>query len=92
MNICAFRDFVASDLELDAVMDAKRASALPQCLAGMDRKHAAWETKRDKACLEETEEDKGGSMYPMLLSSCKTEATRERISFVKQSDSCSLGR
>jgi len=89
MNICAFRDFVASDLELDAVFKARRESATTQCRAEMDRVHAVWEAEREKACKEETEAEEGGSMRPMLISACKTESTRARIVSVQEMDPCS---
>ncbi|HLM54438.1 MAG TPA: lysozyme inhibitor LprI family protein, partial [Pseudoxanthomonas sp.] len=89
MNICAFRDFVATDLELDAALEAKHESVPQQCHAEIDRTQAAWETERDRACNEETEADEGGSMRPMLISACKTTATRERLLRVKAIRSCS---
>lgn len=92
MNICAFRDFVASDLELDAAISTKRESAPPQCRADIHRMHAAWQAGRNKACNRETEADKGGSMYPLLLMSCKAVATRERLTFVKHADLCARER
>lgn len=92
MNICAFRTFVASDLELDATLNAKRQVATPHCRAEMDRAHAAWQVERDRACNEETEAEEGGSMRPMLISSCKTAATQARIAFVKDMDPCARGR
>ena len=89
MNICAFRDFVATDLELDAALEAKRESVVRQCRADIDRTQAAWETERDRDCNKETEADEGGSMRPMLISACKTTATRERLLRVKAIRSCS---
>ena len=91
MNICALRNFVASDLELDAVLKAKRESTPQQCHAEIDRAQAAWEAVRDKACDEETQGEEGGSMRPMLISSCKTTATRARILSVKEMNSCPGG-
>ncbi|MCC7248600.1 MAG: DUF1311 domain-containing protein [Lysobacter sp.] len=91
MNICAFRDFVASDLELDAALKVKRESAPQHCHAEIDRAQAAWEAERDRACDEETKEDEGGSMRPMLVSTCKTTATRARIFWVKEMKSCPGG-
>ena len=91
MNICAFRNFVASGLDLDAALKAKRES-LPQCRAQIDRAQASWEAEREKACDEETEPEEGGSMRPMLISACKTEATQARIAFVKEMESCSGGQ
>jgi uncharacterized protein YecT (DUF1311 family) len=88
MNICAFRNFVASDLELDAALKARRESASQQCRDDMDRAHAAWEAERDRACYEETEVDEGGSMRPMLISACKTDATKARILLLKEMDLC----
>ena len=67
---------------------SKRASVVPECRAEMDRAHIAWKSERDRICSEETEEDKGGSMYPMLLSSCKTTATKARILLVKDMGAC----
>jgi uncharacterized protein YecT (DUF1311 family) len=88
MNICTFRTFVELDLELSAVLGSKRESVTPECRAKIDRTHAAWEVERDRACAEETELDKGGAMRPMLISDCKAEATKARILFVKELDSC----
>ena len=88
MTLCASRNLVAAELELDAEREAKRASVVPECRAEMDRAHVGWKAERDRLCSEETEEDKGGSMYPMLLSSCKTAATRARILFVKEAGAC----
>lgn len=84
MNICALRNLVAADLELEA----RREAAPAECRAELDRAHAVWEAERDKACREETEVDRGGSMYPMLLSSCKAEATKARILSMREMDSC----
>ena len=88
MNICAFRKFVQSDLELEAILNAMRESASQECRADMDRDQAAWEAERDRACFEETEIEEGGSMRPMLISSCKTGANRARILLLKERDSC----
>jgi uncharacterized protein YecT (DUF1311 family) len=88
MNICALRDFVASDLDLDAALKLKQESLPQQCRAEMDRAQAAWKAERDRACIEETEADEGGSMRPMLISACKTTATRARMLFVKEMNSC----
>ncbi|WP_369938547.1 lysozyme inhibitor LprI family protein [Xanthomonas tesorieronis] len=90
MNICAFRNFVASDLDLEAAVKAKRES-LPHCRAKIDSAQAAWEAELEKACNEETEAEEGGSMRPMLISACKTSATRARIAFVKKMKSCPRG-
>lgn len=84
MNVCALRNLVAADLELEARQEAAPA----QCRAELDRAHAAWEAERDRTCHEETEEDKGGSMYPMLLSSCKAEAGKARIMLMREMDPC----
>lgn len=88
VNICALKNFVASELELESALDAKRESASQQCRVDMDRAHAAWKEGRDKACFEETEMDKGGSMWPMLISGCKTAATQARILLLREMDSC----
>ncbi|MCH2091807.1 MAG: DUF1311 domain-containing protein [Pseudoxanthomonas sp.] len=88
MTLCASRNLVAAELELDAQREAKRASVVPECRAEMDGAHIAWKAERDRICSEETEEDKGGSMYPMLLSSCKTTATKARILWVKGMGAC----
>jgi len=89
MNICAFRDFVATDLELDAALEAKHESVARQCQVERDRTQFAWETEHDRACNEETKTNEGGSMRPMLISDCKTIATKERISWVKEINPCS---
>ena len=88
MNICTLRNLVELDLELSAALESKRESVAPECRAKIDRAHTAWEAERDRACAEETELDKGGSMWPMLISECKAEATKERMIVVREMDSC----
>lgn len=88
MNICAFRDFVAADLELAAVLNARQASASPACQAQIRRTQADWEAEREGTCKEEAKAHEGGSMRPMLISTCKTAATRIRTRLLQEADPC----
>jgi uncharacterized protein YecT (DUF1311 family) len=90
MNICAFRDFVESDLELDGAIEAKRRSLPKACRMELGRAQMVWEAERDRECQEETLDAEGGSMRPMLISACKARANKARIASVKRLRACPL--
>ncbi|MBX3711923.1 MAG: DUF1311 domain-containing protein [Lysobacter sp.] len=90
MNICAFRDFVESDLELDGALEVKRRALPKACGIELGRAQMVWEAERDRECQEETLDAEGGSMRPMLISACKARANKTRIASVKKVWACPL--
>jgi uncharacterized protein YecT (DUF1311 family) len=91
MNICAAREFAASDAELNAQWE-KTAAAMKALDAELDREtdkqlghydtllegQRAWLTFRDAQCLAESFKARGGSMQPLLVAQCKTYMTELR--------------
>lgn len=91
MNLCAARDFEASDAALNAqwTQTSTRMKALD---TEIDREHdkqpghfetllegqRAWLKFRDAQCLSESFMARGGSMQPMMISQCKTYLTELR--------------
>ena len=89
MNICMFYDFVKADLNLKITARDKMAIVGPSCAATFDRRQAAWEAKRDRACNRSADrEAKGGSMRPMAFSSCQAVATEARTKRLERIERC----
>lgn len=94
MNYCAFQDWQAADLELNAVYKEVRAtlrswdSDLPSDLRGAEQAllnaQRAWITYRDNHCEAEGFIARGGTLEPLLVSSCKAHETRERTKVLLQ--------
>lgn len=88
MNICAQRDYEAADAELNAQWATTKAllaesdkSADADGEGASDRLLAAqraWLSYRDKQCALEGFAVEGGSMQPLILSSCLADLTRKR--------------
>jgi len=89
MNQCANMDFQAADAELNAVYKKAMAkmretdSYLPDDLKGaadtLRDAQRAWIPYRDKACEAYGFLARGGSMEPMLYSSCLADLTNQRV-------------
>lgn len=92
MNMCAARDFAASDAALNEQW-AETAAVAKARDEMVDRNHdsqpghyetllegqRAWLTFRDAQCLAESFMARGGSMQPLLNAHCKTHVTELRI-------------
>jgi len=79
MNVCAFRDHVAADLEMMAAL-RKAASLLddPQRQA-LTAAQDAWAIETRSRCEAEADgAAEGGSMRPMVFSHCMEQETRRR--------------
>ncbi len=88
MNYCAYQDFLVADEKLNAVYGLAIAAAkkmdgyyegnqqgAEQALREAQR---AWVIFRDKACEVEGFVSRGGTMEPLLVSSCKARLTEQR--------------
>lgn len=91
MNVCAARDYEAADTELNAVyrkaMDAVRemdeqvkdlGDHYVGAVEALKRAQRAWIGYRDGQCELAGFEARGGSMEPMLISSCLADLTTKR--------------
>lgn len=90
MNICAGRDYEAADRKLNAVWDKvstemKRRDKIditeddrPGYFQTLLTAQRAWLVYRDTHCRSEGYLARGGSMEPMLVSTCLAHLTRER--------------
>ncbi len=86
MNICALQEFEAADAELNTHYQAAIAltkgydqdtevSGNEEALRESQR---AWVEYRDTACRSETLLSEGGTIQPLLISSCMTRLTLRR--------------
>ena len=94
MNICAHRDFEVADAELNAAwkeardaakeMDAEQSEDLKGAVAALLAAQRGWIAYRDGECDLAGFEARGGSMEPMLVSSCLADVTRARTNELKK--------
>jgi uncharacterized protein YecT (DUF1311 family) len=96
MNLCFYRAYERADAEMNAQWKLT-AAAMKQDDRDLDRTYdkepgyfdtllasqRAWLTYRDQQCLSESFEARGGSMAPMLNSSCRITLTQERTRQLK---------
>jgi len=88
MNYCAYQDYLAADRVLNkqyqrAIAFARQIDAvLPENLLGAEealrQAQRAWIPFRDAACVAEGFISRGGTMEPLLVSSCLAFMTRQR--------------
>ncbi|MCR9135505.1 MAG: lysozyme inhibitor LprI family protein [Alphaproteobacteria bacterium] len=94
MNICAQRDFEKADAVLNSEYAKARdyMKSLDENLSANSQGAAkalldaqrAWITYRDLACAADGFVVKGGTMEPMIISTCKARLTRQRIGDLRQ--------
>ena len=79
LNICADRDFRASDAKLNDVYRATMARLSGPEQERLRDEERGWIAVRDRQCNEEAEPNRGGSIFPMVYSGCLAEKTKARI-------------
>jgi uncharacterized protein YecT (DUF1311 family) len=87
MTLCAGIDFTDADAELNKIWPAlKKAEEENDKATGKDEyvqallaSQRAWLKYRDLECVRQGFEAHGGSMEPMLVSTCMAQLTRERV-------------
>ena len=92
MNICAGRDYQAADRELNAVWkDASARAKSVDAEIGDGTQHRellaaqrAWLTFRDAQCSFEANQYRGGSIMPLIQSSCLTALTKARTEQLRE--------
>jgi len=90
MNICSFRNFIKTDLEIKKIRKEKLKSLPESCRDKFLKQEDDWEQSRDELCNKEADEEaEGGSMRPMIFTSCQAVATEKRILKLKAVTGCS---
>ncbi len=91
MNYCAYQDYLAADAELNRQWK-KTAAVMKERDEDWDSEYddrpgyfdtllaaqRAWILYRDKHCASEGYYARGGSLEPLLVSTCKTKLTKDR--------------
>lgn len=93
MNQCAHQEWQAADAELNVEyrkartamreMDANLPEAQRGAAIALRDAQRAWIVYRDLACAAEGWMFRGGSMEPLIVSTCLTALTEERINGLK---------
>ncbi|MDX7901349.1 lysozyme inhibitor LprI family protein [Aeromonas media] len=78
MNICAFQDYQRADARLNAAYKKRVATLDKAQLDRLRTAQRAWITFRDAQCRYEAGVYEGGSMAPLVHSSCLTKLTEQR--------------
>ena len=78
MNDCARIEHQDADRELNAVYKQARARLSKDGATALRDAQGAWITFRDKACVAEGSQYEGGSIQPLIVTSCLARLTRER--------------
>lgn len=89
LYFCAFRDFVARDLQLEHAR-AEKEGQLPLCGAEIGRRLAALARARDEKCQSAADEEAGeGSMNLQARAVCASSMTEHLIQRLEGLSSCS---
>jgi len=78
LNLCADRKFKAADAELNRVYNQLAAKLEAGGRAKLKAAEASWLKYRDDNCAYEEELYEGGSMQPLIYSSCLERMTKSR--------------
>ncbi len=80
MNACAASDFHAADARLNATYNEvmTRVRGLDDARKLLVTSELAWVRFRDAECAFATNQVSGGSIRPMIQSSCETDLTKQR--------------
>ena len=81
LNMCADQEFKETDAELNRVYNRLRVRLNDDAAAKdlLTEAQRAWLAFRDAECAFSTSESAGGSIHPMLVASCRTGLTKDRV-------------
>ncbi|MBN9271734.1 MAG: DUF1311 domain-containing protein [Mesorhizobium sp.] len=91
MTICADQDYQAADARLNQTYQKLVKDSDTSTLALLKTAQRAWVSFRDAECAYAAAGSEGGSIYPMLVSMCLTDVTKERIKQLEADNSCEEG-
>jgi uncharacterized protein YecT (DUF1311 family) len=80
MNICSFRDYLRSDIELNRTWNAvtKRLAGQRKVFGTLLAGQRAWLVYRDKQCEVWANWYEGGTVASLMINSCLTDITKFR--------------
>jgi len=78
MNACAARDFRAADAALNIRYGDVMKTLSPQMRVALRNDQRAWLKGRDPACKRASKANEGGSIWPLVFSTCLEKSTRKR--------------
>ncbi|UBH29550.1 lysozyme inhibitor LprI family protein [Aeromonas enteropelogenes] len=78
MNICVMQDYTKADAKLNATYKKLVATLDKEQLGRLKTAQRAWITFRDAQCRYEAGVYEGGSIAPLVYSSCLTNLTEQR--------------
>lgn len=86
MNICSFRDYLRSDIELNHAWDAvtKRLRGQQKIFDTLLAGQRAWLTYREKQCDVWAKWYEGGTIASLMINSCLTDITKFRTKELNQ--------
>ena len=84
MNTCAALKLARRDQRLNVAYSKLMKTVDPHRRTKLRAAQRAWLAFRDAECAFEASESEGGTMYPLLFDSCKTELTKARVAELKQ--------
>ena len=79
MNNCAALDFKKADQELNSIYQEVISKLSPETKHLLVAAQKSWISVRDNHCAVYTKLYDRGSMMPLMVNTCKTELTRNRI-------------
>jgi len=79
MNRCAGEAFERADVELNRHWKAVLADSDTEWKTIMIEGQRGWLQYRDNQCEIVAFAERGGSMWPMIISGCRAELTRQRV-------------
>ncbi len=79
MNICSFQRLIAAELTLNSNLQSIIQQLPNSCKNTLMESQKKWTLSRDSECRKTANEDAmGGTMFPVLYSSCQTISTQQR--------------
>lgn len=84
MNDCAAQDYQAADAQLNARYREVMDSLSPPMRDALRTEQRRWLRGRDPACHQAAKAYQGGSIWPLIFSSCQEKATRKRTAALER--------
>ncbi|RGE45327.1 DUF1311 domain-containing protein [Comamonas testosteroni] len=84
LNDCAAQDYRAADAQLNLRYREVMATLSPELRDALRSDQRRWLRGRDPACHQAAKAYAGGSMRPMIFSSCLEKATRKRTAELQE--------
>ncbi|ODP35561.1 hypothetical protein A9762_00690 [Pandoraea sp. ISTKB] len=91
MNKCAMDAYKASDKKLNDAFQALNKKLSPEGKAALQKSQRAWIAWRDAQCTFETMGSDGGSIHPLVITTCFDELTKAQTKRLDRMNNCEEG-